>query len=934
MLPNHNETEEPVAKHSTKNTRVDPADIIHSGALQGLSDYTIFRLRHPRRTALPERLLSDWHVLEVNADGPPKLCLVGRYRENIIRTSPIIDVKSSRTIITANCIYKLSLNNQVHSHPLENDIHRHFLNGFPHNWNAILCGPRNNGHAGTASANASGWDGAVIDSFDSAVDCSRFPGNSLLQGQLALEMEPGHSPRLRGRMDDGVGTRVPQNDEAGQTTHQTAYQDAYCDRQPSTQRSLSIARSSSIRHESIHSIDRVVDCVDISAASFASEADNITAGNEIKHSGRIIGSSPVTRNTLDEFADAVLRQASGETDAGTKRQPISKRTEQDKNRLFGQYKQFIDGFSPAHPILGSHADSVMDTDGLTEEDGTIKLAPSQTGSRRTAEQFWNGSGDGPDASQIYGKSISLTPVRRTINTLDNESISSCNSSMTGIPVGSRGVLSSRLSIPSGGEFFPEDICDAPEAQNRRDSRSDNARDKQDEMTTTGPKQRIPRKRESDGRRVASLRTNSLPYRNASYLTADGLASKTPLDRNAPGLAGETGQPVDRDEPAERQRVNGSQGRDRGRSRTLSPSKKRRTVTREDFIMEMGVHADHTVEAARNGPKTVDTPNRQSSDYLSYRFTDCAPPTSEGETLPEQAAGQEATPAEADGTVDIAVKADGIEPDNRTDEPIGSSPDDEIRPNFSLLGRGADLRFSRRESTPAPASRAVASSRRRSLPAEGLTARRTTLANSPSTASSAHLNPPCDRDTVASPATIESTDHIDGIADSVTCQAATSRLSFSAEQSSRVDVGSGYRMSDASHDSIHDIVDSAVIEHPADDTTLRDVAAAPLQPELPSRGGTEHTASHPDDGEPAGCTDYQAQPVENTEVLVDECFSAQSQQSSQETVPTRRISINLAANSPKQPNAAATSAAFKTISSKSGSASRKKKRKNVCRYYKR
>jgi len=114
----------------------DPTDIVHTGGLDGMSDYTVFRLRYANKKNLPVRLLNGWHIQEALPAGEGKICLVGNYRENIIRTSAVVGIQSSRRIITANGVYILGEDSKVLANGLKGGLHKLFADGFPENWKA------------------------------------------------------------------------------------------------------------------------------------------------------------------------------------------------------------------------------------------------------------------------------------------------------------------------------------------------------------------------------------------------------------------------------------------------------------------------------------------------------------------------------------------------------------------------------------------------------------------------------------------------------------------------------------------------------------------------------------------------------------------------------------------------------------------------------
>ncbi|KAI4290946.1 hypothetical protein PAPHI01_0220 [Pancytospora philotis] len=113
---------------------VDPRDIVHSGGLDGITDFRVFRLRYPRRVSAEPRLLTDWFVQEVANAVVPGVCLVGQCKNAIIRTSPVTGILSSKRVLTCSGVYVLSDTNKVLENPLKNGAHNLFVNGFPANW--------------------------------------------------------------------------------------------------------------------------------------------------------------------------------------------------------------------------------------------------------------------------------------------------------------------------------------------------------------------------------------------------------------------------------------------------------------------------------------------------------------------------------------------------------------------------------------------------------------------------------------------------------------------------------------------------------------------------------------------------------------------------------------------------------------------------------
>lgn len=115
-------------------------DILHSGALEGLEDYSVFRRRYPARSSLPVRLITDWYIQEIPTPSRKLsrwICLVGIYKDTLIRTSPITSVIAPRKVCTSNCIYMLTQSSKVLQNPLFG-VEEYFVEGFPENWEGII----------------------------------------------------------------------------------------------------------------------------------------------------------------------------------------------------------------------------------------------------------------------------------------------------------------------------------------------------------------------------------------------------------------------------------------------------------------------------------------------------------------------------------------------------------------------------------------------------------------------------------------------------------------------------------------------------------------------------------------------------------------------------------------------------------------------------
>lgn len=117
-------------------------DFIHSAAFKDVTDYTLFRRKYPRSRHLPVRILSEWYI-EVPDPNDPQICVVGLYKNMLIRTSPVRRTVGCRRIITNNCIYMLSDPSKVLENDVQNGLNKLFINGFPANWQSVLheaCG--------------------------------------------------------------------------------------------------------------------------------------------------------------------------------------------------------------------------------------------------------------------------------------------------------------------------------------------------------------------------------------------------------------------------------------------------------------------------------------------------------------------------------------------------------------------------------------------------------------------------------------------------------------------------------------------------------------------------------------------------------------------------------------------------------------------------
>jgi len=131
------------SKFSRNRTHImdyEHTDILHNGGLEGLEDYKVFRRRYPSRTSLPVRYITDWHIQEIPMVGRKSsrwICLVGIYKDALIRTSPIVSSISPRKVSTCNCIYVLGPSTKVLENPLLG-IERSFADGFPGGWEGIV----------------------------------------------------------------------------------------------------------------------------------------------------------------------------------------------------------------------------------------------------------------------------------------------------------------------------------------------------------------------------------------------------------------------------------------------------------------------------------------------------------------------------------------------------------------------------------------------------------------------------------------------------------------------------------------------------------------------------------------------------------------------------------------------------------------------------
>lgn len=114
----------------------DSTDMLHSGALDNLDNYRIFRRRYPRRESLPTKSISDWHLQETQLPRKPRnawICLVGVCEGILIRTPPVTSVISPRKVCTSNCTYVLGPSTRVLEHPVRG-LEKLFADGFPSDW--------------------------------------------------------------------------------------------------------------------------------------------------------------------------------------------------------------------------------------------------------------------------------------------------------------------------------------------------------------------------------------------------------------------------------------------------------------------------------------------------------------------------------------------------------------------------------------------------------------------------------------------------------------------------------------------------------------------------------------------------------------------------------------------------------------------------------
>ncbi|KAM0681654.1 hypothetical protein GINT2_000168 [Glugoides intestinalis] len=115
-------------------------DLLHSGALDNLENYTIFRRRYPSKGGLPMRYITEWYLQEIPAHNRAYskwICLVGIYKDKVVRTSPIISIISPRKICTCNCIYTLGTTTKLLQHPFLG-VETRFFDGFPVDWEKII----------------------------------------------------------------------------------------------------------------------------------------------------------------------------------------------------------------------------------------------------------------------------------------------------------------------------------------------------------------------------------------------------------------------------------------------------------------------------------------------------------------------------------------------------------------------------------------------------------------------------------------------------------------------------------------------------------------------------------------------------------------------------------------------------------------------------
>lgn len=119
--------------------KIPETDILHTGELENLPNYKIFRRRFPQRASLPTRHLTDWYLQEVPLanESSHKVCLTGVYNGSIIKTSPVTSVISIRKVCTSNCIYVLEMPSKVLEYPIRG-IENYFAFGFPSDWENII----------------------------------------------------------------------------------------------------------------------------------------------------------------------------------------------------------------------------------------------------------------------------------------------------------------------------------------------------------------------------------------------------------------------------------------------------------------------------------------------------------------------------------------------------------------------------------------------------------------------------------------------------------------------------------------------------------------------------------------------------------------------------------------------------------------------------
>lgn len=117
---------------------VPQTDILNSGRLDGLPDYRIFRLRHPRFDTY--KILKNWSFKLVKDRGSYRVIVTGHINDNTLIQTSFIEKAIFDTVTTENGnVYKLQGFVAEQPHNLfDNGLLNLFENGFPVNWQNII----------------------------------------------------------------------------------------------------------------------------------------------------------------------------------------------------------------------------------------------------------------------------------------------------------------------------------------------------------------------------------------------------------------------------------------------------------------------------------------------------------------------------------------------------------------------------------------------------------------------------------------------------------------------------------------------------------------------------------------------------------------------------------------------------------------------------